>query len=103
LPCKEFLEAESSIVSAIARLAGNAPLDLIIRILHGSGLAVTSDRIFDGFPDRVRVCAELRAKEVEAILAGDAALAELYYGRASDLRKSYLAGSDEAPAPVTSS
>lgn len=91
LPFKDFLAAETRMVAAISQLAGNEPLDLVIRILFGCGLGATSDRIFDGFPDRVRDCADLRIKEVEAIVAGDAKLADLFGQKARTLRAQYLA------------
>jgi DNA-binding FadR family transcriptional regulator len=90
LPHLEFLRAESALVTAFARMAGNPPLELVIRILYGCGLGVTSDKIFEGRPDRIEACLELRVCVVQAVLAGDGELAELHDTRASNLRRSYL-------------
>jgi GntR family transcriptional repressor for pyruvate dehydrogenase complex len=90
LPHFEFLRAESALVTALARMAGNPPLELVIRILYGCGLGVTSDKIFEGRPDRIEACFELRVRIVEAVLAGDGELAKLHDARASNLRRSYL-------------
>jgi DNA-binding FadR family transcriptional regulator len=90
LPHIEFLRAESAIVTTLAEMAGNAPLELVIRILYGCGLGATSDKIFEGRPDRIAACSELRVKVVEAVLAGDSEVAELHEARAADLRRSYL-------------
>jgi GntR family transcriptional repressor for pyruvate dehydrogenase complex len=90
LPHIEFLRAENAIVTALAEMAGNAPLELVIRILYGCGLGATSDKIFEGRPDRIEACAQLRVKVVEAVLAGDSEVAELHEARAANLRRSYL-------------
>jgi|SRR5882724_4837394 len=90
LPHTEFLRAESAIVTAFARMAGNPPLELVIRILYGCGLGTTSDKIFEDRPDRIEACARIRVLTVEAVLAGDGELAELHEARASNLRRGYL-------------
>jgi GntR family transcriptional regulator, transcriptional repressor for pyruvate dehydrogenase complex len=90
LPHIEFLRAESAIVAAYGRMAGNAPLELVIQILYGCGLGVTTDKIFERRPDRIEACAQLRIRGVEAVLAHDGELAEMLNSRASDLRRSYL-------------
>jgi GntR family transcriptional repressor for pyruvate dehydrogenase complex len=93
-PHIEFLLAENAFVALFARMAGNAPLELVIQILYGCGLGVTTDKIFESRPDRVEACARLRIRLVEAILANDAELAELLNSRSSELRASYLEEDD---------
>ena len=101
LPHIEFLRAESAIVAMFGRMAGNPPLELVIQILYGCGLGVTTDKIFEGRPDRIEACRQLRIRGVEAVLANDGELAELLNSRASDLRRSYL--EEDAPRAAQSS
>jgi GntR family transcriptional regulator, transcriptional repressor for pyruvate dehydrogenase complex len=93
-PYIEFLRAENAFVALFARMAGNAPLELVIQILYGCGLGVTTDKIFEGQPDRIEACVQLRIRLVEAVLANDGELAQLLDTRSSDLRRSYLEQDD---------
>jgi GntR family transcriptional regulator, transcriptional repressor for pyruvate dehydrogenase complex len=95
LPYIEFLHAENAFVTLFARMAGNAPLELVIQILYGCGLGVTTDKIFEGRPERIEACAQLRIRLVEAVLANDGELAQLLDTRSSDLRRSYLEEDDD--------
>jgi GntR family transcriptional regulator, transcriptional repressor for pyruvate dehydrogenase complex len=99
LPHIEFLRAESAIVSLLGRMAHNAPLELVIQILYGCGLGVTTDKIFEGRPERIEACAQLRISSIKAVLARDGELAELLNSRASDLRRSYLEEDDHHVPP----
>jgi hypothetical protein len=57
-------------------------------------LGVTTDKIFEGQPDRIEACVQLRIRLVEAVLANDGELAQLLDTRSSDLRRSYLEQDD---------
>ena len=99
LPHIEFLRAESDMVTLLGRMAGNAPLELIIQILYGCGLGVTSDKIFEGRPDRIEACAQMRVRIIEAVLAHDSELADLLNARATELRRTYLEEDEQRLAP----
>ena len=90
LPHIEFLRAENRLFALLGQMGGNAPLELIVQMLYGCGLRVTTDKIFEGHPDRIEACAQLRVRIIEAVLAHDADLADLLNTRVTELRRSYL-------------
>lgn len=104
LPHTRFLRAEAEIFTVLAHMAANPPLELVIQILYGCGLSLTTEKIFDGRPDRIAACAKLRIQLVEAVLAHDGELAQIHDERASKLRTSYLeedegSGAESMPGP----
>jgi DNA-binding FadR family transcriptional regulator len=86
----EFLRADVALFRALAAMTGNPPLELVVLMLYECALGASSDRIFEGRPDRVDACARLRASLVQAVLDGDAEAAEMFEARGNDLRRRYL-------------
>jgi len=87
----EFLRADSALLSAVAAMAGNPPLELIMRLLYECARGASADRIFEGRPDRIEACGRLRVSLIQAVLDGDSERAEKFEARSNDLRRRYLA------------
>lgn len=99
-----FLAADEAARTAVIKLAANRPLELLIEILYGCGLAGPSLAIYRDRPDFIVQARDSRARAIEAILDRDPQLAEILYLRSIEVRRR-LRGErgidlDQPPAPA---
>jgi DNA-binding FadR family transcriptional regulator len=70
-----FVAQEAVITGLIYEMVGSAPLELLSRVFTRFGIGSRGGNIFEGFPERRTLWRPLRLALVDAIVAGDAALA----------------------------
>jgi DNA-binding FadR family transcriptional regulator len=98
LTARAFRDAEVRLNAALTRLAGNPALELFSATLYEFGSKAPENQFFEGRGDRISIASSIRIRMIDAILAGDADIAEVINIRRDEAFKKWLA-EDLARAP----